>query len=230
MQNMKNYIILALAIVAAMLFIRSCSAEREAKRLVAQLSEYRIKEKSFESKRLADSSTIATQSQTILTQSEAIKLGLLELEDKMKKVQSQVKVKTETVIAEKPVPFIPDGWVDTTGLVRDDKGNVIRQDSVAVPQRFKLDEKWFAIDGYVKKSGLMIDSLKIPNKTLVTVGYRKTGFLNLSKEAVVQVKNENPYVGVSGMDNVVIKNKKPFWKSPLFTILVGAAAGYYLKR
>lgn len=227
---MKNFLIFALVIVAIFFLFKSCEYARERDKLVSQLGEYRIKEKAFETKRLSDSSTIATQSQTIVSQSEAIKLGLLELDDKMKKVQAQVKAKAEVVIVEKPVPFIPNGWVDTSGWVRDESGKVIRQDSIAVPQRFKLDEKWFNIDGYVKKSGLIIDTLKIPNKTTMTVGYKKTGFLNLSKEAVVQVKNDNPYVTITGMDNVVIKNKRPFWKSPLFTLLIGTGIGIYLKK
>lgn len=230
MGKIKNILIAALLIIAALFFFRSCNADREMNNLISQLSEYKLKEKSFETKRLADSSTITTQTQTILSQSEAIKLGMIELNDKMKKVQAQVKQKSEVVVVEKQVPYIPDGWADTTGLVKDEQGNIIRKDSIAVPQKFKLDEKWFSVEGYIRKSGMLIDSLKIPNKTTMTIGYRKTGFLNINKEAVVQIKNDNPYIQITGMDNVVIKNKRPFWKSPVFTILVGVAVGYSLKK
>ncbi len=165
-----------------------------------------------------------------MTQKDAISMGLLELEKSMKEVQSQVKQRSTTTIIEKQVPFIPDGYADTTGVVKNENGEVIRRDSIAVPSRFKLNEKWFNVDGYVKKDGLIIDSLSIPNKTIVTIGYKKAGFLNLSKDAVVQVKNENPYVNVTGLDNIVIKKKKKIWQNPLVHIGVGVVLGYYITK
>jgi hypothetical protein len=219
-----------LFIVIIVLLWRSCESERDRSKLVSQLGEYKLKEKVFEVQRLKDSSTLATQTQTIMTQKDAISMGLLELEKSMKEVQSQVKQKSTTTIIEKQVPFIPDGYADTTGVVKNENGEVIRRDSVAVPSRFKLNEKWFNVDGYVKKDGLIIDSLSIPNKTIVTIGYKKAGFLNLSKDAVVQVKNENPYVNVTGLDNIVIKKKKKIWQNPLVHIGVGVVLGYYITK
>jgi hypothetical protein len=230
MKKVNRVIYVLLFIVIIVLLWRSCESERDRSKLISQLGDYRLKEKVFNVERLKDSSTLATQSQTILSQKEAIELGLLELEKSMKEVQSQVKQKSTTTIIEKQVPFIPDGYVDTIGIVRGDNGEVVRRDSIAVPTRFKLNEKWFNVDGLVKKDGLVIDSLTIPNKTIVTVGYKKAGFLNLSKDAVVQVKNENPYVNVTGLDNVVIKKKKKIWENPLVHIGVGVVLGYYITK
>lgn len=230
MKKINRIIYLLLAIIIIVLLWRGCEGERDRSKLISQLGEYKMKEKVFDVQRQKDSSTLATQSQTIMSQKEAIELGLLELEKTMKEVQSQVKQKSTTTIIEKQVPFIPSGYADTTGIVRDESGEVIRRDSIAVPTRFKLSEKWFNIDGYVKKDGLTIDTLNIPNKTIVTVGYKKAGFLNLSKDAVVQVKNENPYVNVTGLDNIVIKKKKKIWQNPLVHVGVGVVLGYYLTK
>jgi hypothetical protein len=230
MKKVNRVIYVLLFIVIIVLLWRSCESERDRSKLISQLGDYRLKEKVFNVERLKDSSTLATQSQTILSQKEAIELGLLELEKSMKEVQSQVKQKSTTTIIEKQVPFIPDGYVDTIGIVRGDNGEVVRRDSIAVPTRFKLNEKWFNVDGLVKKDGLVIDSLTIPNKTIVTVGYKKAGFLNLSKDAIVQVKNENPYVNVTGLDNIVIKKKKKIWQNPLVHIGVGVVLGYYITK
>ena len=228
--KIKDILPYILVLLIFALIARSCQQQKDYNRIQNQLGEYQIKEKAFEKKRLDDSATIATQTQTFLTQAEALKMGLLELQDGMKKVQAQVRQKAEVVVKDKPIPFIPNGYADTTGWVRDESGNVIRKDSLAVPQRFGLKEKWFNVEGVVKKSGLVIDSLTIPNKTTVTIGKKKSGFLNLSRESVVQVKNDNPYVNVTGLDNVVIKNKRPFWKSPIFTLLLGTGIGIYLKQ
>lgn len=230
MKKINRLLFAILFIVILVLLWRGCENERDRSRLISQLGEYKLKEKVFEVKRLDDSSTLATQTQTIMTQKEAIELGLLELEKSMKEVQSQVKQKSTITIIEKQVPFIPDGYVDTIGLVRNENGDVVRRDSIAVPTRFKVSEKWFNIDGLVRKEGLTIDSLTIPNKTIVTIGYKKAGFLNLSKDAVVQVKNENPYVNVTGLDNIVIKKKKKIWQNPLVHVGVGVVLGYYITK
>jgi hypothetical protein len=230
MKKLNRVIYALLLIVIIVLLWRSCESERDRSKLISQLGDYKLKEKVFEVQRLKDSSTLATQTQTIMTQKEAISMGLLELEKSMKEVQSQVKQRSTTTIIEKQVPFIPDGYADTTGVVKNENGEVIRRDSIAVPSRFKLNEKWFNVDGYVKKDGLIIDSLSIPNKTIVTIGYKKAGFLNLSKDAVVQVKNENPYVNVTGLDNIVIKKKKKIWQNPLVHIGVGVVLGYYITK
>jgi hypothetical protein len=216
--------------LVVMLIFRECKRAIDQDKLLGQLAQYQLKEKKFEVERNKDSSTIAYQEQTLLTMAEANKLGLIEMDRKMKSLQSQVRQQSQVQIVEKPVPFIPDGFADTTGMVRDEAGNVIRRDSIAVPTRFKLSEKWFNIDGLVKKDGLLIDTLTIPNKTVVNVGYKKAGFLNLGKQAVVSVKNENPYVNVTGLDNVVIRNKKKFWQSPLFGIGVGILVGLKIKK
>jgi len=230
MKKINRIVYLVLAIIILVLLWRGCEQERDRSKLISELGDYRLKEKVFEVQRLKDSSTLATQNQTIMTQKEAISLGLLELEKTMKEVQSQVKQKSTTTIIEKQVPFIPDGYADTSGIVRNESGDVIRRDSIAVPTRFKLNEKWFNIDGLVKRDGLVIDSLTIPNKTIVTIGYKKAGFLNLSKDAVVQVKNENPYVNVTGLDNIVIKKKKKLWQNPLVHVGVGVVLGYYITK
>ena len=230
MKKLNRVIYALLLIVIIVLLWRSCESERDRSKLISQLGDYKLKEKVFEVQRLKDSSTLATQTQTIMTQKDAISMGLLELEKSMKEVQSQVKQRSTTTIIEKQVPFIPDGYADTTGVVKNENGEVIRRDSIAVPSRFKLNEKWFNVDGYVKKDGLIIDSLSIPNKTIVTIGYKRAGFLNLSKDAVVQVKNENPYVNVTGLDNIVIKKKKKIWQNPLVHIGVGVVLGYYITK
>jgi hypothetical protein len=231
MKNKKVPIWMWLVVaLVVMLIFRECKRAIDQDKLLGQLAQYQLKEKKFEVERNKDSSTIAYQEQTLLTMAEANKLGLIEMDRKMKSLQSQVRQQSQVQIVEKPVPFIPDGFADTTGMVRDEAGNVIRRDSIAVPTRFKLSEKWFNIDGLVKKDGLLIDTLTIPNKTVVNVGYKKAGFLNLGKQAVVSVKNENPYVNVTGLDNVVIRNKKKFWQSPLFGIGVGILVGLKIKK
>lgn len=219
-----------LILVLISLLWDSCNKDKERKELMNQLSEYQIKEKVFRSERQKDSSLIVTQNQTIMSKDEAIKLGLLEVDKRIKEVESQLQAKINVVVTEKDVPFIPNGYADTTGWVRDDKGQVIRTDSISVPQDFALNEKWFQISGTVKKSGLLLDSIKLPSKFTVTQGKEKSGFLNLGRTSVVQVKIDNPYIDVSSLSNIKVKKKKSVFNSPFFYLGVGVAGGFLLKK
>ena len=73
-----------------------------------------------------------------------------------------------------------------------------------------------------------MDSIKIQNESSVTIGWRNAGFLGLKKEPVVEIKNTNPYLSVSKMNNVIVKNKKGIFQSPYFWIGVGIIGGRFL--
>ena len=112
--KISNILILIMLIVVAILLLKTCEMQRDNERLIEQVASYKLGEKAFKKKLLEDSSTLASQTQTILTQDEAIKLGVLKLEGDIKKVQSQVSQKQEVRIDSVPMAFIPDGYADTT--------------------------------------------------------------------------------------------------------------------
>ena len=87
----QKIINIVLAFIILILIWKGCEIQREKDELVEQVSSYTIGEKAFKKKVQDDSSTIATQTQTIMTQDDAIKLGLLKLNGEIKKIQSQIK-------------------------------------------------------------------------------------------------------------------------------------------
>lgn len=208
----------------------SCEQNRINKQLLGQLSEYQLQNKKFKAERQKDSSLIITQNQTILSQKEAIRLGLLETDNRIKKIESQLQTKIKIRVVEKEVPFIPDGFVDTSGWVRNNLGEVIKTDSISVPVKFALNEKWFKIEGVVKKNGLKIDTLQMPSKFNVTFGKEKTGFLGLGRNAVVQIKADNPYLDISSINNIVVKKPKKFYNSPIFYVGIGVLSGIFIAK
>jgi len=236
---MKNKIIIVVLILIIFIFgYKGCQMYREKENLLNQVSSYENGQKAFKVKLLADSSTISEQKQTILSQNEAIKLGLLKLEGDIKKVQSQVRQSQEINISDVTFPFVPDNFADTSGLYARIASNfdckvlvdTILSKSVFVPKGFSLKDKWYSVDGVINKSGITFDSIKLNNESSVTVGWKKTGFLNLSKEAVVEVKNTNPYLQVTKMDNVVIKPKKGIFDSKLFWGGLGILGGLLISK
>jgi len=202
------------------MIITTCTLLRERNNLLGNLSNYQMREKAFKLELRKDSSTIATQSQTLLSQKEAERLKILVLEDKMKKVQSQVTTKTTTGFSDVVV-----GWA---GIIDDTTNTIIEHDTLVladtnclkIPKRFEVKEKFYQISGEVIKQGIKFDSISFPNETIVTVGERKQNLFS-KKESVVQIKNTNPYVKMQSMNNIVIKPKKPFYEHPIFLISVG---------
>jgi hypothetical protein len=202
------------------MIITTCTLLRERNNLLGNLSNYQMREKAFKLELRKDSSTIATQSQTLLSQKEAERLKILVLEDKMKKVQSQVTTKTTTGFSDVVV-----GWA---GVIDDTTNTIIEHDTLVIadtnclkiPKRFEVREKFYQISGEVIRQGIKFDSISFPNETIVTVGERKQNLFS-KKESVVQIKNTNPYVKMQSMNNIVIKPKKPFYEHPIFLISVG---------
>jgi hypothetical protein len=233
---MKNKITIVVLILVVLLLIwKGCQLKADHDNLLNQVSSYQAGEKYFKKKVLDDSSTIASQTQTILTQEEAIKLGLLKLEGDIKKVQSQVRQGQTINIDSVPIPFIPDNFADTTGwmakLKQGDSSKAtldsLLANSIIIPKKFSLKDKWYSIDGKVLRDGLLMDSLKISNESSVTIGWKNAGFLGLKKEPIVEIKNTTPYLSVTKMNNIVVKKKKGLLQNPLFWSGIGFLGGAY---
>jgi len=75
-----------------------------------------------------------------------------------------------------------------------------------------------------------MDSIKIENESSVTIGWKRSGFLWLKKEPIVEVKNTNPYLQVTKMSNIVVKKSKSLFDSPIFWIGVGIIGGHFLNK
>ena len=234
----QKIINIVLAFIILILLWKGCEIQREKDELVDQVSAYSIGEKAFKKKLQDDSSTIATQTQTIMSQDDAIKLGLLKLDGEIKKVQSQVRQTQDISISDVAIPFVPNGYADTSKWIAKfkdgDKSKEICDsfiaNSIIVPQQFGIRDKWYSIDGKVKKNGLILDSFKIKNESSVTIGYKKSGFLNLGKTPIVEIKNSNPYIDVTKMSNIVIKKNKSVFSKKGFWIGVGIIGGLFIQK
>ena len=237
MEKIKNtFIYIVLLVIIVLLLLKGCELKKDRDNMLTQLSTYKIENQTFKVKVNKDSSTIITQRQTILTQDEAIKLGILKLDGEIKKVQSQVNQVQKLVINDIPIPYIPNNYVDTSGwYIKLKNGDTSKsicdsfiKNSVLVGTQFKKEDKWLKMDGKIKKDGLQLDSMTIPNESSVTIGYRKYGFLNLKREPIVEIKNSNPYIKTDKVDNVSVKNKPKLFQRKGFWAGLGVVAGILL--
>ncbi len=158
---------------------------------------------------------IAEQDQIILTQKDAIAHNLLEISN-LKKIKSQVKIQTITKIDSIYIPVIDtvDRIVyDTTGLAL-----------LKLPTKFGLESEWYSIFSTINKNGMLLDSLSLYNRQIITIGMKSNGIFKSPTPSVV-VKNENPYVNINSMNNVVIKNDTRFYDKKGFWFGVGVGTG-----
>lgn len=215
---MKKNITIVIGIVVILLLLwKSCQLNSDKNRLLEQVSAFDLQKQKFEVQTQKDGSTIASQKQMILSQEEAYKLGVLKLEGEIKKAQSQVRQKQVIQIDSVFVPF------ETTDTIITTKTDTIWA------KKFQHKNQWYEFGGNVRENGLQMDSIKIFNESSITIGWKSAGFLRLKKEPVVEIKNTNPYLSLTSMNNVVVKKRKGLFQNPIFWTGVGLVSGFLLK-
>jgi hypothetical protein len=101
-----------------------------------------------------------------------------------------------------------------------------------LPRSFGREGKWLSIGGTINRVGrLQIDSMIIPVAYTVAIGdtLRKGSILR-KRDKVVRIAVDNPYVSVTGISNVVIRQKKKWWQTDAAKISLGAFIGFGLTR
>ena len=215
MEKLKNKIIFVCLILLAIFIWTSWTTASRLQEYKNEVVKFKDGEQVFTEQINQQGELIAEQTQVILTQKDAIAHNLLEI-DNLKKVKSQVKIRTVTKIDSVFVPII-----DTIERVIYDTSGVAM---LRLPTSFGLDTEWYSINTTVEKRGLLIDSLKINNRQLITLGLKSNGLFKSPTPTVI-IKNENPYVSVSSLNNVVIKNDSRFYDKKGFWLGVGFIGG-----
>ena len=196
----------------------------------SQLSAYKIQMQKFE---LGEQKFITTindkgekvneQEQLILSQKDAIAHNVLEIEN-LKKVQSQVIVRTNTIIDSVFIPF-DNSWQNEIQF----DSLIVTIDTlkeyIYVPKSFSLIDEHYSLFGNVNKSGVLIDSLRLDNALTLTIGMKSQGLLKKPKP-IVLAKNSNPYFQTYSMQNVIIKNELKWYDKKSTWFGIGIVGGF----
>ena len=187
-----------LLILVILFGIQTCNKTKEAHKLQNQLTtEVYNNKMAFDTVSAKDGSIKATQQQLKSFKDAAI-IKQIELENKLKSVQSQVVVKTVYQIKEVFIPFL-----DTTKSVTkvdSSHGKLDTLDFIQVPARVQAIDPNFQLDATILKTGLEVNYLRIPNTTVTTIGVTKGLF---KRQSVVLVKESNPNLTITDMKNIV---------------------------
>jgi len=167
----------------------------------------------FTSRIKEDSSTI--HSQAVQLAAAGTKLKALELREPEVVVRYQTKtvVKTEVELGETV-------YIDSFPHLR-------------LPRTFHRPGKWLEIGGQISRAGrLQIDSIIIPVSYTVAIGDTlRKGFLWRKRDKVVRLGIDNPYVQVTGMNNVIVADRpKKWYETRAFAFVLGGAVGFAIWR
>ena len=214
-KKLKQHTLTIILLLLAFFIWQTMSMNSKLQDYKNQVVKFKNGEQVFVEKLNNKGEKIAEQEQIILSQSDAIAHNLLEIET-LKKINSQVQVQTITKIDSVFIPIIDTVErviYDTTGLAL-----------LKLPTKFGLNNEWYSLYSTINTEGMLIDSLSLYNKQTITFGLKSNGFLKKPTPSLV-VKNENPYVNVNSLRNVVIKNDTRFYDKKGFWFGVGIGTG-----
>lgn len=121
---------------------------------------------------------------------------------------------------------------------------ITKIDSIRIPFETKLpcdpfevsflhrDSIWIKIQGRVDNNGIYIDNVQIENEILWVLGEKKNGLFRRN-EHVVSIDMSNPYVKVTTIEPLIIKQKPAFYDRLWFKGLIfvgGVATGVVVSR
>jgi len=223
MNTYKRYLFFTLAILFVLLLAwGGISVRKQFKHYESQMLKFELKEQVFTKQTDEQGRQIIQQEQIILTQKQAIKHGLLEI-DRLSKVKSQVKIVSRTKLDSVFVPFT---LTETDSIFISDTINAI-----SVPKEFKLSDKWYSLAGTINKRGVLMDSISFVNDMRISIGYKKQKLIKrvfASPIPIVDVQNENPHTEIIGLNNIVIQENKKFYNKKAFWFGAGFVGGIFL--
>jgi hypothetical protein len=205
--NVTSLSLLVICLFLLLLLLRTCGALGEAESNAMYLdslnNEYAV--------RIArDSSKI--HSQGVQLAAAGTKLRAMELKEPevVVRYQTRTKVVTQVELGETV-------YIDSFPHLR-------------LPRTFHRPGKWLEIGGQISRAGrLQLDSIIIPVSYTVAIGDTlRKGFLSRKRDKVVRLGIDNPYVTVTGMNNIIVPEPpKKWWQTNAakvgFGIIVGAA-------
>ena len=202
-----DLILIAICCFLVLMLMRTCGALRQTEHELA------TNHALYVSRIAKDSSKI--HSQGVQLAAAGTKLRALELRDPevVVRYQTRTKVVTQVELGETV-------YIDSFPHLR-------------LPRTFHRPGKWLEIGGQISRAGrLQIDSIIIPVSYTVAIGDTlRRGFLWRKRDKVVRLGIDNPYVHVTGMNNVIVADRpKKWYETQLAGAVFGGLIGFGLGR
>ena len=208
--NVTSLSLLAICLFLLLLLMRTCGALGEAESNAMYLdslnNEYVVRINQ-------DSTWMYSQSIQLAIAGARIKALELREPEVVIRYQTRTKIKTEIQLGETV-------YIDSFPHMR-------------LPRYFHRPGKWLEIGGQINRLGrLQLDSIIIPVSYTVAIGDTlRKGFLSRKRDKVVRLGIDNPYVTVTGMNNIIVPEPpKKWWQTNAAKVGLGALIGFGIAR
>lgn len=210
-------IILLVGIVAALLY-----TNRSVRRgHTATSSALDSTSTAFDVYRLKTGATVSDQKAVILDQNDALALGLLEQERleelNLKTVEVNVRLTERIAVLEK------EGEYDDTVYIYVDSTTEDYSRYIKVPAGFMYKDKWVSLHATVDLPYPTFDTIAFWSYPEITLGWQRQGFMKKKQRKVIYT-NLNPYITVTDMQNVIIKEPKKWYQTDVAKVSGGIVA------
>jgi len=165
--------------------------------------------------RMGDSLNITKQ--IILTQKNAIELGILnekELRDKyLKEVNNVINLSEEIEILKKQGKWIDTVYIDTFN----------QYEWLRIPSTMLFEDKWYKASITADRTP-MLNSLITYSEPTITIGTIKKGLFK-KPEMVTMYENANPYIQLKSIESITIKEQTKWYQTTWFKVGAGVVGG-----
>jgi hypothetical protein len=208
--NISTLSLLAICLFLLLLLLRTCGALGEAESNAMYLdslnNEYVVR---------INQDSARMYSQSLQLAAAGTKLRALELREPevVVRYQTRTKVVTQVELGETV-------YIDSFPHLR-------------LPRTFHRPGKWLEIGGQINRLGrLQLDSIIIPVSYTVAIGDTlRKGFLSRKRDKVVRLGIDNPYVTVTGMNNIIVPEPpKKWYETRAFAFALGGLVGVAIGR
>lgn len=117
--------------------------------------------------------------------------------------------------------------------------NFVRHDTIAVtykdtiPYNFnrtgKTRTRWYSFSYRSDNNGFALDSLTIPNRTIVITGFKRKWFLG-KETAITDITNSNPHIHTETMQSLLVTVPVPWYKKWYVWLGAGLAGGFLISK
>ncbi len=208
--NVTSLSLLAICLFLLLLLMRTCGALGEAESNAMYLdslnNEYVVRINQ-------DSTWMYSQSLQLAIAGARIQALELREPEVVIRYQTRTKIKTEIKLGETV-------YIDSFPHMR-------------LPRYFHRPGKWLEIGGQINRLGrLQLDSIIIPVSYTVAIGDTlRKGFLSRKRDKVVRLGIDNPYVTVTGMNNIIVPEPpKKWYETRAFAFALGGITGFAIGR
>jgi len=208
--NVTSLSLLVICLFLLLLLMRTCGALGEAESNAMYLdslnNEYVVRINQ-------DSTWMYSQSIQLAIAGARIKALELREPEVVIRYQTRTKIKTEIQLGETV-------YIDSFPHMR-------------LPRYFHRPGKWLEIGGQINRLGrLQLDSIIIPVSYTVAIGDTlRKGFLSRKRDKVVRLGIDNPYVTVTGMNNIIVAEPpKKWYETRAFAFALGGITGFAIGR